>query len=109
MAHVTENNLETVKMLLTRHYLPAGATLVGFRVFEKREEEKRSKWDNSKHLLVFFVDLKGELGKIQASHNNNQHLKIHRYSYWFHDDHKSLASVEPKRGQNFEHWKNYGT
>lgn len=96
-------DLETIKVVITRKFLPKDAELVCYKVVQKKQEERRSNWDSSKHLLIFY-EKGGGLYRMQLSHNNNQHLKIDDPKAWAKPGHEELLKEQPKSVDPTLHW-----
>lgn len=79
-------------MTIINNWLPNKDELVGFEVIDKKDHEKRSKWDASKYLVIFARKDNGEVYKIVGSHQNNQWVKIHSLR-WFKDGYHSLMLI----------------
>lgn len=97
-------DLETTKAVIARHYLKNGDVLVGYKVQPKKQNERRSNWDSSKHLIIFFLDGAKELKRIVASHNNNQRLKIKTHTTWYESGFEKCAEMTTVNQESHLHW-----
>lgn len=65
-----------IRAAITDKYLTDECNLIGFEFREKSKYERRSKWDVSKRLTMYYINKNDKLAKVVTSFQNNQHHKI---------------------------------
>lgn len=93
---------------IIKTYLPSRARLLAFKIFDREKSEKRSRYDYSKKLVIYFENDSREICRTVVIQQNNQSVKIHTKE-WFDEDFAYLTDL-PVNMKNQFHWsKNLGS